>query len=75
MLSDQILFHLRINSAEQAELNEVEMQALREWFERRDAELWDRRIESDSKSGKLAQLAQLAENALWDHQSGRSTKL
>ncbi len=64
----------RLEELEQqiAELNEIEMQALREWFERRDAELWDRQIESDAKSGKLAQLA---ENALRDHQSGRSTKL
>ena len=46
----------RLEQLEQqiAELNEVEMRTLREWFERHDAELWDRQIESDAKSGKLA---------------------
>jgi len=64
----------RLEQLEQqiAELNEVEMQTLREWFERRNAELWDRQIESDAKSGKLSLLA---ENARRDHQSGRSTKM
>ena len=64
----------RLEQLEQkiAALDEVEMQALREWFERHDTELWDQQVESDAKSGKLARLA---ENALRDHQSGRSTKM
>jgi hypothetical protein len=46
-----------------------EMKALRDWFARFDAEVWDRQIESDATNGKLRPLA---ERALRDHQSGRS---
>ena len=64
----------RLEQLEQqiAELDASELKALREWFERYDAEVWDRQIESDSKSGKLAGLA---ERALRDHRAGRSTEL
>ena len=64
----------RLEQLEQqiAELDASELKALREWFERYDAEVWDRQIESDAKSGKLARLA---ERALRDHGAGRSTKL
>jgi hypothetical protein len=55
-----------------AELDATETKALREWFERRDSEVWDRQIEADAKSGKLDRLA---ERALEDHRSGRSTEL
>ena len=55
-----------------AELDPSELKALREWFERYDAELWDRQIESDTKSGKLSRLA---ERAIRDHEAGRSTEL
>ena len=64
----------RVEQLEQriAELDASELQALREWFERYDAELWDRQIESDARSGKLRRVA---ERALRDHSAGRSTKL
>jgi len=55
-----------------AELDESEIKAFRAWFELYDAELWDRQIEADAKSGKLSRLAQ---RALGDHQAGRSTEL
>jgi hypothetical protein len=47
-----------------------EMKAFRDWFARFDAELWDDQIEADAKNGKLLSLA---ERALPDHESGRST--
>ena len=64
----------RVEQLEQqiAELDASELKALRAWFERYDAEVWDRQIESDAKSGKLGRLA---ERALRDHPSGRSTEL
>ena len=55
-----------------AELNLSELRALREWFDRYDADLWDSQIETDARSGKLAGLV---ERALRDHESGRSTEL
>jgi hypothetical protein len=55
-----------------SELDHSELRALREWFDQYDAELWDQRIGSDAKSGKLSRLA---ERALRDHEAGRSTEL
>jgi hypothetical protein len=49
-----------------------ELQAFRDWFARFDAEVWDAQIEADSKNGKLRSLA---ERALRDHESGRSSRL
>lgn len=64
----------RLEQLEQqiAELDPSELKALRAWFESYDAEVWDRQIESDAKSGKLGRLA---EQALRDHEAGRSTEL
>ena len=64
----------RLEQLEQqiAELDASELKALRAWFELYDAEVWDRQIESDAKSGKLRGLA---ERALSDHRAGRSTEL
>ena len=64
----------RVEQLEQqiAELDASELKALRAWFERYDAEVWDHQIETDAKSGKLGRLA---ERALRDHESGRSTEL
>ena len=64
----------RLEQLEQqiAELDAAELKALRAWFERYDAEVWDSQIESDAKNGKLGRLA---ERALRDHQAGRSTEL
>jgi hypothetical protein len=49
-----------------------ELRAFREWFARFDAEVWDPQIEEDVKNGKLRSLA---ERALRDHASGRSSVL
>jgi len=48
------------------------LKALRTWFERYDAEVWDRQIESDAKSGRLGRLI---DRALGDHEAGRSSEL
>jgi hypothetical protein len=53
-------------------LNLDELRAFRDWFGRFDAEVWDDQIEADAKNGKLRSLA---ERALQDHDSGRSTVL
>ena len=53
-------------------LNPEELKSFREWFANFDAEAWDAQIEVDAKSGKLRALA---ERALRDHESGRSTPL
>ncbi|CAN5198799.1 hypothetical protein BH10PSE9_BH10PSE9_22380 [soil metagenome] len=44
----------------------------RAWFEAFDAELFDRRIERDARSGRLDRLA---ENALADLKAGRARDL
>ena len=49
-----------------------ELRAFRDWFRRFDAEVWDEQIEADAKNGRLRSLA---ERALQDHESGRSTVL
>jgi hypothetical protein len=48
-------------------LSPDELKVFRDWFARFDAAVWD-----DAKNGKLRSLA---ERALRDHQSGRSTIL
>lgn len=53
-------------------LSTDELQAFRIWFAQFDAESWDRQVEIDSKNGALNSLA---ERALADHKSGRSTTL
>ncbi|HSK79347.1 MAG TPA: hypothetical protein VLQ45_23040 [Thermoanaerobaculia bacterium] len=53
-------------------LSVEELIALREWFARFDAELWDRQFEVDVRAGKLDGLA---ERALRAHANGQSTKL
>ena len=64
----------RVEQLEQriAELDAAELQELRAWFERYDAEVWDRQIESDSKDGKLRKLI---DQALADDRAGHSTEL
>jgi hypothetical protein len=49
-----------------------ELKDFRDWFARFDAEVWDAQIEADATNGKLQSLA---ERALRDHESGRSTIL
>jgi hypothetical protein len=53
-------------------LSGEELKAFRDWFASFDAEVWDAEIEADSRSGKLRSLA---ERALRDHESGRSSLL
>ena len=49
-----------------------ELKAFRDWYERFDAEAWDDQFEADATNGKLKSLA---DRALQDHESGRSTLL
>jgi len=51
-------------------LTDAELAKFREWFIEFDA--WDRQLERDSASGKLAELAK---KSLSDHKSGKSTEL
>jgi hypothetical protein len=53
-------------------LSAGELRAFRDWFARFDADAWDSQIEADAKNGRLQALA---ERALKDHESGRSTML
>ncbi|HZT28954.1 MAG TPA: hypothetical protein VFA33_03660 [Bryobacteraceae bacterium] len=53
-------------------LSSEELKAFRNWFASFDAEAWDAQIEADAKAGKLHSLA---EKALRDHESGRSSLL
>jgi hypothetical protein len=53
-------------------LNSEELKDFREWFASFDAEVWDAQIEADARNGKLRSLA---ERALRDHESGRSSLL
>jgi len=55
-----------------AELSEEELKAFAEWFAELQAERWDRQIEADAKAGKLDRLV---EEALADHQAGRTRPL
>lgn len=63
----------RVEQLEQqiVELDQDDLQVLREWFMRMDAELWDRQFESDARNGKLASLA---EKALRDHEAGHARR-
>jgi hypothetical protein len=53
-------------------LNAEELKAFRDWFARFDAAAWDEQIEADAANGRLDSLA---ERALKDHKTGRSTVL
>ena len=54
------------------DLNPEELKVFRDWFAEFDASLWDQQIQADAKRGKLLSLA---ESALKDHETGRSTSL
>lgn len=54
------------------QLTPDELHDLRVWFANFDAELWDRQFEQDVEAGKLNRLA---EQALRDHNAGKSTEL
>ena len=53
-------------------LTDTGLAAFRQWFIEFDAEAWDRQIERDSASGRLAHLAK---KSIDDHDSGSSTQL
>ncbi|MCU1232325.1 MAG: hypothetical protein JWP63_292 [Candidatus Solibacter sp.] len=53
-------------------LSSEELKAFRDWFARFDAEVWDTQIEADAKNGNLRSLA---DRAVRDHNSGRSSLL
>jgi hypothetical protein len=55
-----------------ANLPKTELDKFRLWFEKFDAELWDKQFEDDVRSGKLDRLA---DQALKDFEEGRCTKL
>ena len=54
------------------ELSPRELATFRKWFARYDAEAWDRQFDADAEAGKLDNLA---EEALADHEAGRSREL
>jgi hypothetical protein len=54
------------------DLTSEELQSLRAWFAEYDAQIWDRQFEADVRAGELDRLA---EDALREHEAGRSTKL
>jgi hypothetical protein len=53
-------------------LSPEELKLFRDWFERFDAEAWDRQIEADAPNGRLLKAV---EKALHDHRLGRSSPL
>ena len=55
-----------------SQLSAEELARFREWFDKFDAEVWDRQFEEDAKSGKLDQLAN---QAIADFQTGKCKQL
>lgn len=55
-----------------AQLPKDQLAEFRSWYEKFDAEVWDRQIEEDITAGKLDALA---DAALADHKAGRTKKL
>jgi len=53
-------------------LSERELAEFRAWFQEFDWAMWDRQLERDIANGKLDELA---EKALRDHASGKTTSL
>ena len=54
------------------ELSPQELATFRRWFERFDAAAWDLQFEEDVKTKKLDRLA---EEAVSEHEAGKSTEL
>ena len=55
-----------------SQLSADELARFREWFDRYDAEVWDRQFEEDAKSGKLDQYA---EQAIADFRANKCKRL
>ena len=53
------------------QMSSDELALFRAWFADFDAAVWDRQIEADAASGKLDAIA---DQALRDHEAGRSRK-
>lgn len=53
-------------------LSTADLEQFREWFQRFDAEVWDRQFEQDANSGKFDALA---DQAIDDFRSGRYKEL
>ena len=53
-------------------LDRKEIAALRDWFQKYDADEWDRQIEKDARGGRLDRLA---EEALEAYGAGRTKEL
>ncbi len=53
-------------------LSHEQLDEFRSWYERFDAEMWDRRIERDARDGRLDAIA---DAALADHAAGKSKRL
>ena len=53
-------------------LPKPDLDKFREWFDKFDAEAWDRQFENDVLTGKLNKLA---DQALKDYKEGRCTEL
>ena len=53
-------------------LKDEDLARFRRWFAEFDAELWDRKIESDARAGRLDRFA---EEALEEHRQGRTTPI
>jgi hypothetical protein len=63
---------IEIIEQEIEKLSPSELATFRNWFTEFDAEVWDRQIENNSKSGKLDALA---EEAIGAFKSGRCSEL
>ena len=55
-----------------SQLSADELARFREWFDKFDAEVWDRQFEEDVKSGKLNRLAN---QAIADFKAGKCKQL
>lgn len=55
-----------------SELPPDQLSKFREWFFAFDADKWDQQFASDVKAGRLGDLA---DDAMRDHQAGKSTKI
>ena len=55
-----------------SELPPDQLSAFREWFHAFDADQWDEQFEGDVAAGRLDQLA---DDAIAEHQAGKSAKL
>lgn len=55
-----------------SQLSADELARFREWFDKYDAEVWDRQFEEDAKSGKLDRCA---EQAIADFRANKCKRL